>query len=204
MSEQTEFHKVREEYETAVRINPLDADAHFRYANFLSEQNKLDEACRYYNSALAIDPNNPEAHHCFARVLKEQGRTNEAREHYQTALNLDPHSARAASNLARLSLVGGNVARGLDHALHALRIGTLPDNGFRIAGWFGKHAAKLEQIARSPDETADRRGSALALLITNDPAHAQNYVDRCQADPDFPAVGLVCSEILDLWAPGNE
>ena len=178
MSDQTEFDQVHEGYETALRINPLDADAHFHYAHFLSNQDRLDEACQYYDSALAIDPNNAETHHGFARVLSKQGRTNEAREHYQIALNLDPNSARAVSNLARLSLIGGNVTRGLDHALHALRIGTLPNNGFEIAGWFRKHAAKLEQIARSPDESTDRRGTALALLITNNPTNARDYIDR--------------------------
>ena len=201
MSEQTEFDQIHEEYETAIRINPFDADAHFHYAHYLSNQNRLDEACRHYDSALEIDPNNAETHHGFARVLTKQGRTNEAREHYQIALNLDPNSARAASNLARLSLVGGNVARGLDHALHALRIGTLPNNGVEIVGWFGKHAAKLEQIARSPGESTDRRGSALALLITNDPQNAPDYIDRCQTATDFPSVGRVCSDILNLWTP---
>lgn len=204
MGEQAQFEQSCKEFESALRINPLDADSHLRFAVFLSDHDRTDEACRYFESALAIDPNNTEAHQAYAKVLTAQGRTVEAREHYQIALKLDPNSARAAYNLARLSVIGGNVARGLDHALSALRLGTPPDSGFRIAGWFGKHAATLEQIARSPDESTDRRGSALALLITNDPAAARDYVDRCRTDPGFPSVGRVCSEILELWTPQSK
>lgn len=188
-------------FESRLEADPRDADAHYQYGNLLRERGDADGALARYASALELDPGNAEAHHNIALLLRQRGSMDEARDHYRAALRLDPQSAQAAANLARLSLVRGEIAEGLDHALQAIRLKSLPDNGVRMAGWFSRRQADLERIVAEPDQSAERRGSAMALLIAERPAEASSILERMGGDPHFSEAGRICIEVLDLWSP---
>ncbi|MFQ5425185.1 MAG: tetratricopeptide repeat protein [Phycisphaerae bacterium] len=201
-SRQTEA--ARRDCEAALRRHPHDADAHYRYAAALRDDDRLDAARKHFERAIRLNPRHAAAHHDLAILLRQLGDADTARKHYEAALKINPGSAQAQANLARLSLVRGAVSAGLDHALRAIRLRTLPDGGYRISGWFRRYRVDLERIVASVEESADRRGTALALLITHRPTDAGVLVDRCQQDAGFPSFGQVCTEILDLWTPQPE
>ena len=186
-------------FETALRTEPQNDDLHFRYANLLREHGDVDQAVPHYESALSINPRHAEAHHNYGLLLKKLGRLQDARGQYEAALSIEPQSAQAAANLARLSAIRGDVESAIDNALRAIRLRSLPDNGFRITGWFARRHADLERVVADTRASTERRGGALAILIAERPENAAEVVAMLDDDPAFPDAGRVCSEILEIW-----
>ena len=83
------------EFQTALRINPDYAKAHYHLGMACGQQGRTDEEIREYQAALRINPDYLEAHFILGVTFEVQGRTEEAIQEYQAALRINPDDADA-------------------------------------------------------------------------------------------------------------
>jgi tetratricopeptide (TPR) repeat protein len=84
-------------YESAVRLDPPDAVAHYELGTLLAEQGKWEEAMAAYAQGVKIDPSLVPARCGLAYTLQKLEQTERAQKEYQQATELDPQwPARAA------------------------------------------------------------------------------------------------------------
>jgi protein O-mannosyl-transferase len=89
-----------EEYETALRLKPDYAEAHFSLANTLMGVNRVDEALQHYAAALRTTSDPGPMNNEIGVVLANNGRTSDAIERFSEALRIEPNLAVAHSNRA--------------------------------------------------------------------------------------------------------
>ncbi|HLA28294.1 MAG TPA: tetratricopeptide repeat protein [Syntrophales bacterium] len=87
------------QYEEALKIIPLYADALFNIGQALSARGRLEEAEERYRESLQSKPSFVEAHNNLGIVLARQGKTEEAVQHFAAALRLRPDYEAAGKNL---------------------------------------------------------------------------------------------------------
>ena len=68
--------------ESAVRLAPKDAEAHFNLAVGLEKSGQTDAAAGQYETALTLDDWDPRAHTNLARILWKRNQLQEARQHF--------------------------------------------------------------------------------------------------------------------------
>ena len=71
--------------QTALRLQPDSAQAHYHLANALVGSDQIELAIAHYHRALEIDPDHVKAHCKLANVLTDLGRPEEAMAHYEQA-----------------------------------------------------------------------------------------------------------------------
>jgi tetratricopeptide (TPR) repeat protein len=86
-------------YRSALRLNPIDAPAHYDLGNALLQRGDLDDAIDRYRRALEIAPDYAEAHGNLGLALKRRGEMKEAIRHFRRALEIDPGYGPARVNL---------------------------------------------------------------------------------------------------------
>ena len=86
-------------HQTAVAIDPKDAEAHNNLGATLKELGRLDEAEVCCKQAIALKSDYAEAHNNLGNMLKEVGRLDEAEASYLQAIGLNPDYAEAHNNL---------------------------------------------------------------------------------------------------------
>ena len=86
-------------HQTAVAIDPKDAEAHNNLGATLKELGRLDEAEVCCKQAIALKSDYAEAHNNLGNMLKEVGRLDEAEERLTQAIVLRPDLAEAHYNL---------------------------------------------------------------------------------------------------------
>jgi Flp pilus assembly protein TadD len=82
------------EAESALRLNPTDADAHLVCARLLCQQSRFLEAETSAREALAVEPNLARAHEVLGDIYVGWARHDEAFEPLREALRLNPTSGR--------------------------------------------------------------------------------------------------------------
>jgi tetratricopeptide (TPR) repeat protein len=91
------------EYQTALRMKPDSALAHFHLGNTFHKMGRLPEAIAEYQASLSIDPGVPEVHYELAYALAQiPGRVPEAIAECRKMLLLKPGDGPGQQLLASL------------------------------------------------------------------------------------------------------
>ena len=92
-----------EEYDTALRLKPDSALAHFHLGNSFHKMGRLPEAIAEYQASLGIDPGVAEVHYELAYALAQiPGRVPEAIAACQQMLFIDPDNKAGRELMASL------------------------------------------------------------------------------------------------------
>jgi Flp pilus assembly protein TadD len=86
-------------YETAVNLQPNDAEAHGNLAAALVRDGRVDDAIPHWQESLKIRPDNAEIQNYLAAALLQRGQVKEAVAHWEKSLQLQPRNADTANNL---------------------------------------------------------------------------------------------------------
>ena len=82
------YHRAKEYYEEAIRIDPDYADAHFNKGLALSALGQKEEAIKCYDEAIRINPDDGDAYYNKGTALSALGRNEEAVKCYDEARRL--------------------------------------------------------------------------------------------------------------------
>jgi Flp pilus assembly protein TadD len=80
---------------TALKLNPAEADIHYKLGVALEQQGDLDEAILHYRKALTALPKKSEICTALGSILSRQGYWDDAVPYFQKALSLEPDNAAA-------------------------------------------------------------------------------------------------------------
>ena len=103
-----EFQGAAQMFETATKLKPDYAEAHFNYGVILKGLDQIDEAIKSYKRAISILPNYPDAHNNLGNAYKDLGNKDSAIESYEWALAYQPEYVQAMINI-------GNIYSDYDH-----------------------------------------------------------------------------------------
>ena len=167
-----------EEFELALRCQPLLVAAQMGIGNALAMLLRNEEALARYDQVLALRPKMPEANFAAGFVLVRMGKQKEAEIRYRRALVQRPDFAAAWINLGALLRDQGREV----YAEAALRraIELRPD---LVSGWV--NLAILERERRHPAEAERYLRKAFAI----NPEQVETLVAWCQfraAERDLP------------------
>lgn len=137
------------EFETALRLQPDDADALASLGNSLTAAGRLDEAVARLTAALRLKPALAEAHLNLGVALDRLGRSEDALPHYETALRFKPALAPAHVALGDALLRRGQTPAALAQLQEALRL----DPRDALAHY--TLALALLQADRAPEASAE-------------------------------------------------
>ena len=126
LSAQGEFEKAHFHLQTALKINPRDAEIVFNLGKNRYDQGNIEEAISYYKQALKINPGHAGAHNNLASLLAEKGELDEAVFHFKAALRSKPDFSDAHNNLAIVLSAQGKMDKAVFHLNKALEIN--PEN----------------------------------------------------------------------------
>jgi tetratricopeptide (TPR) repeat protein len=165
------------QYQTALQLQPGDADNRINLGAALRQEGRVDDAIAQYQLALQIKPANAGLHSNLGNALLQKGRPAEALPHYQQALQIEPANANFLNNLAWLratcadaSLRDGHKAVELARRANELSGGADPAILRTLAAAFAE-AGRFGDAAR-----AAQKAVALARL-----AGRQDLVDELAA-----------------------
>ncbi|HTR19352.1 MAG TPA: protein kinase [Gemmatimonadales bacterium] len=121
-----QYGEARQEFETAIRLNPKLYEAYYLYARACFQEGKLEDAVRHYTEASRVRPEDYQALLLMQAPLNGLGRTEEARQTQRRGLQiaerhleLNPDDARALY-LGSIALIDlGDMERGLAWARRA-------------------------------------------------------------------------------------
>ena len=86
-------------FETATKIKPDYAEAHFNLGVVLKTSGQLEEAIESYKKAIYLVPNYPAAHNNLGNIYKDLNQLDDAVESYQKALTFKRDFLEAYNNL---------------------------------------------------------------------------------------------------------
>lgn len=110
------------EFEAAVRLDPLFAEAYYNAGNALLKKGMPMEAAERYRRALSIKAAYPEAHYNLAMAYKDMGLMDEAITEFRAAVEADPGKLNARNNLTLALVIAGRPEEAVREALAALEI----------------------------------------------------------------------------------
>ena len=86
-------------FETATKIKPDYAEAHFNLGVVLKTQGQLENAIESYKKAIYLVPNYPAAHNNLGNAYKDLNQLDDAVDSYQKALTFKPDFVEVYNNL---------------------------------------------------------------------------------------------------------
>jgi len=89
-------------FETATKIKPDYAEAHFNLGVVLKASGKTEEAIECYKKAIYLVPNYPAAHNNLGNIYKDLNQLDDAVKSYETAIAIKPDYAEAYFNLGNV------------------------------------------------------------------------------------------------------
>lgn len=122
----------------ALKLAPVDAEAHNLLGNTLKAQYRLTEAITYYQQALALQPRYAAAFSNLGLTYLERGNQRGALEAYRIALQLEPTILRYENLLLGLQFASGISAAEIAQA------------HFNFERLFMAHLPRVQRIARMP------------------------------------------------------
>lgn len=94
--------KAQGEYQTALRINPADANVHTNLGNVYSKQGLINKAFEEYNEAIQLDRNYAQPHNNLGNIYFNQGSIDKAKQEYEEALRINPDYSLAHNGLGNI------------------------------------------------------------------------------------------------------
>lgn len=105
----------RKAFESALRIEPSNVNAHTYLGIMADRAGDLAEAERHFAAAAIADPLSPTARNNHGAILLKLGRVKQAASQFETSLRLDKNQPAALVNLAQIRFAG-NTPEGLREA----------------------------------------------------------------------------------------
>jgi tetratricopeptide (TPR) repeat protein len=103
--------QARQEFETALKINPGDAKSESRLGALANLHNEKEIALQHYSHATELDPEYSDAQIGLGAVLMSTGKAEEALEHLLQAIRVDPMNASAHYRLSQAYRQLGHTAQ---------------------------------------------------------------------------------------------
>jgi tetratricopeptide (TPR) repeat protein len=129
-------------YETLLRINPDNTDAHNNLGVALADKGRMEEAIPHFKEALRLKPGDEKVYFNLGNTLARLKRFDEAITRYKEALRINPQFANAHNNLGNTLAQAGRIDEAIGHFNEALNI--KPD--FEEAQMNLEHARRIKKI----------------------------------------------------------
>jgi tetratricopeptide (TPR) repeat protein len=154
--------KAAEDYQRALKIDELQAGAHYNLAQCLRRLNLREQAIVEYHRSVELDPWMVEAYNNLGITLRELGRVEEAIVAFRRAVEQEPGYRRAYNNLGASYAEAGR----MDEAITTFR----------------------ETTRRFPDYSQGYKNLAMAYTSIKQPARAlvamRRYAELEPSDPE--------------------
>lgn len=145
---------------TALRVNPLNAQAHNLFGTVLSEQNDLPSGEWHFRRALELGGEQPMFLANLALNLMKQGRTDEAQGYFAQADAREPNNLKTLAHWSKLYEVTGDMPRAWELLERAAAAAPGSDINLLRANHLsrvGKPAEALAILDGAPKLTGDAR-----------------------------------------------
>ena len=109
-------------FESALRINPDNAEVHYNLGNTLKACDRLNASIKSYTRALDINPFHADTHINLGNAFKGIGNIEKAVSHYEHAIQINPNYTEAHCNLGNTLHVIGNLEAAISCYQQALSI----------------------------------------------------------------------------------
>jgi predicted O-linked N-acetylglucosamine transferase (SPINDLY family) len=109
-------------FETATKIKPDYAEAHFNLGVVLKTQGQLENAIESYKKAIYLVPNYPAAHNNLGNAYKDLNQLDDAIRSYQAVIKMNPSNAEAHFNLGNVHKRLGNIDDSIINFKRAIKI----------------------------------------------------------------------------------
>ena len=109
-------------FETAVKIKPDYAEAHFNLGVVLKAEGQLENAIESYKKAIYLVPNYPAAHNNLGNIYKDLNQLDDAIRNYQAVIKMNPSNAEAYFNLGNTYKRLGNIDDSIKNYKCAIKI----------------------------------------------------------------------------------
>jgi len=170
-----------QEYQSALDLQPTDAEAHNNLGVALARQGRTDDALTHYQTALRLKPGYAEVHYNLANLLARLGKTDTAITEFSAAIRLKPDQVTAHNNLGVLLNNQGQVDAAISEFATALHLDPHDaDAHYNLGNAFLKQG----QIARAITEFQ----AALQGQPDYAPAHYNLGVALSQQGPTDAAI----------------
>jgi predicted O-linked N-acetylglucosamine transferase (SPINDLY family) len=120
--DQGRFDEAIASLESAVKIEPDFADAHYNLGNALAQVGELGKAAESYKNCLTISPEDAQVLSNYGNVLKDCGEFDRAITCYSKAIKIQPDYAAAYNNMGNVLQDKGEAKLALDYYKQALKI----------------------------------------------------------------------------------
>ena len=110
------------ECETAIRLAPKSAQAHYGYGAAPGTTRTARRSNREISTDLQLDPAHVDAHIDLGSLLLEKDELTEAGEHFEKASELNPKLAQPHNYLGKVLMRKGNVSQAIAQFEEALRL----------------------------------------------------------------------------------
>jgi protein O-mannosyl-transferase len=111
-----------EQFQEALEINPVYADARTNLGAALFQRGRVDEAVAQYEKALEINPCHAQANYNLGLALFQKGQVDNAIAQYKKALEINPYYPEAHNTLGNALLQKGQLGEALEQFQNALEI----------------------------------------------------------------------------------
>jgi cytochrome c-type biogenesis protein CcmH/NrfG len=172
------------EFAEALKLEPLNPEAHFNLGLALANQNKFEEAATRFKDALKLRPTDPRSHFQLGQALVHLHEPGEAIVHFREAIRLRPDWAVAMDALARL-------------------LATDPDPSIR-------NGSEAVQLAESAVKLSESREPQAILTLSMAQAETGAFADARASVGKARAVGerrkdvlAQCDELEKLFRSGQ-
>ena len=154
------------EFQTAIRLQPDLADAHYTLGVLYWQRGEFDKAVAELQSAIQNQPSYAEAHYTLGAVFKQQGKLPEAAAALREAIRLQPDFAGAHTTLAAVLRQMGDTQGAAEEAKEGAKIAASTNN--LQAATFSTNSGKRLLGAGDVGSAIDQFRSA----IRSDPGYA--------------------------------
>lgn len=201
------------QYQTASKLAPNDADVYVRWSRALALAGRIQDAINTAQRATKLDPNSADAYAQLSRALAWSGQADAAVSAGEKAVSLDSKNSNAHAFLAEAYLRGGQEAEAEKQAAAALDGSDSNIDGHRAKGWVALIAGRQDEalsewhrvVQLAPDTSFYHYefGQVYAVYL-NDPADAiPEYQKAVQLFPPYvPAYIALGSAYLAQNQPG--
>ena len=190
-----EFQEAKDQFETALRLNPEFPEAHNNLGAMLAKTGLTPEAIEHFQQAIHLRPSYVEAHYNLASTFLKTGQLQEAIEHFQQVIRYAPDNVEAQYNLGNSLVQTGKLQEAIEHYKQVLRL--KPDFteahynlGITLVN-IGRRQDAIEQfeyaLAFKPDypEAHYHLGDELLQLGRLQEA-IEHYQQALKLKPDYP------------------
>ena len=203
------------EIRQAIALNPNNASAHRRYANYLAAVGRFDEALKEMERGRDLDPFSIASNFGPGEILYFARRYDDALHQNQRGLEMFPDCFDCYNEIADIYEAQRMFAEAFAARQQALSMQKDPTVGalaeaYKRGGYRGWLLKKIEILEQAPPQTIQLQqqeshldmnkafGIAYFYALLNDEAHAMPYLERAYEGRN-PAV--VFLQVSPLWDP---